>query len=230
MKWAFLSLVLLGGIGAYIFTQQPDRLKGFFAMHHGAEHKGHSNHDDHSQHANHGKASALSTVLSEANMADIGQGDWHLETTTNAAFTPQSLRQHYRPSLVFFGFSHCPDICPPTLQNIALVEKRLPPTERSRLNTFFVTIDPARDTKEQLVNYLEGFSTQFVGVRGEKEALKPLLDAFKAYGHAHHKNDASGGADHSSLVYLMDDKGQLVKHFSHNVSANVLMAAVRKVM
>ncbi|EFH28723.1 MULTISPECIES: SCO family protein [Streptomyces] len=72
-----------------------------------------------------------------------------------------------RPTLIYFGYTHCPDICPLTMNNIAVAKKQLPRSEQDKLTVVFVTTDPARDTPAELGKWLKGIDTQFVGLTGD---------------------------------------------------------------
>ncbi|WP_020134082.1 SCO family protein [Streptomyces sp. 351MFTsu5.1] len=72
-----------------------------------------------------------------------------------------------RPTLVYFGYTHCPDICPLTMNNIAVAKKQLPKSEQDKLSVVFVTTDPARDTPSELGKWLKGIDPQFVGLTGD---------------------------------------------------------------
>ncbi|MEU0028724.1 SCO family protein [Streptomyces sp. NPDC006335] len=72
-----------------------------------------------------------------------------------------------KPTLVYFGYTHCPDICPLTMNNIAVAKKQLPKAEQDKLAVVFVTTDPARDTPAELGKWLKGIDTTFVGLTGD---------------------------------------------------------------
>lgn len=72
-----------------------------------------------------------------------------------------------RPTLIYFGYTHCPDICPLTMNNIAVAKKQLPTSEQDKLSVVFVTTDPARDTPSELGKWLKGIDPQFVGLTGD---------------------------------------------------------------
>ncbi|MGW3144256.1 MULTISPECIES: SCO family protein [Streptomyces] len=72
-----------------------------------------------------------------------------------------------RPTLVYFGYTHCPDICPLTMNNIAVAKKSLPKAEQAELRVVFVTTDPARDTPSELGKWLKGIDPQFIGLTGD---------------------------------------------------------------
>jgi protein SCO1 len=72
-----------------------------------------------------------------------------------------------KPTLIYFGYTHCPDICPLTMNNIAVAKKQLPKAEQDQLSVVFVTTDPARDTPAELGKWLKGIDTRFVGLTGD---------------------------------------------------------------
>lgn len=72
-----------------------------------------------------------------------------------------------RPTLIYFGYTHCPDVCPLTMNNIAVAKKQLPKAEQDKLRVVFVTTDPARDTPAELGKWLNGIDSQFVGLTGD---------------------------------------------------------------
>ncbi|MET8447450.1 SCO family protein [Streptomyces sp. NPDC005209] len=72
-----------------------------------------------------------------------------------------------RPTLVYFGYTHCPDVCPLTMNNIAVAKKALPKAEQDKLRVVFVTTDPARDTPAELGKWLNGIDPQFIGLTGD---------------------------------------------------------------
>ncbi|MGW7606117.1 SCO family protein [Streptomyces sp. NPDC054766] len=72
-----------------------------------------------------------------------------------------------RPTLVYFGYTHCPDVCPLTMNNLAVAKKQLPKTEQDKLRVVFVTTDPARDTPAALGTWLKGIDSDFIGLTGD---------------------------------------------------------------
>jgi protein SCO1/2 len=110
-----------------------------------------------------------------------------------------------QPALMFFGFTHCPDVCPTTLAQMAQL-RRQPGLADLRL--VFVTVDPARDDERALRQYVNAFGEGFTGVRGEEEALAPLL---RTLGVAHAIQQLPGGGytvDHSAALYYLNDRGE----------------------
>mgnify|MGYP000040860634 FL=1 len=113
------------------------------------------------------------------------------------------------PSIVFFGFTHCPDICPTALFDIGQIYSALGPN-RDRLKTFFITVDPERDTQELLNTYLSSFDPNIVGLTGSVDAVAQTMKAYRAFARKVPMENGNYTMDHTSLVYLMDRKGRFV--------------------
>lgn len=77
-----------------------------------------------------------------------------------------------RPTLLFFGYTHCPDVCPTTMGDIAVAKSRLPKAEQARLKVVFVTTDPERDTPQRLKTWLAAFDPSFIGLSGDFTAIQ----------------------------------------------------------
>jgi protein SCO1/2 len=112
--------------------------------------------------------------------------------------------------LIFFGYTHCPDICPTTLAEYQEILTGLK-DQASKVRFVFITVDPERDTPEQLAEYIEFFNPSFVGLTEERKNLEPV---WKAYGVYQQKQDVGSAAgylvDHSTRMYVVDPKGNLV--------------------
>ena len=118
-----------------------------------------------------------------------------------------------KPYLVFFGFTHCPDVCPTALFEISEILTRLGP-DAGKVNALFVTVDPERDTAAKLKDYLQSFHPQLRGVTGSPDALDKMLKAYRVY---YKKVPTQGDdytMDHTALVYLMDKQGRFVAPFN----------------
>ena len=126
-----------------------------------------------------------------------------------------------RHMLVFFGFTHCPDICPAELQVMSAALDQLG-DEAHKVVPLFITLDPERDTQAAIADYVKHFGSNFVGLTGSPEAVAA---AAKAYRVAYAKVEIQGAADgytvdHSALVYLMGADGEYVTHFVYGTSAD----------
>jgi len=135
----------------------------------------------------------------------IGQGDYALTSTDGTTFTHDSLKGS--PSAVFFGFTHCPEVCPTTLGDVATWQDILAQEDQKNLRVFFVTVDPERDTAERLGDYVS-WVPGVVGVTGTPEDVAEAIKAFVIYTR---KVPLEGGGytmDHSASVLLFDAKGR----------------------
>jgi protein SCO1/2 len=150
--------------------------------------------------------------------------EFRLQDLSGADFNLKSLRGH--PTLLFFGFTNCPDVCPTTLATLTQVQRTapLPGTQ-----VVFITIDPERDSAASLQVYLGAFSSSFIGARGDAAALAPLLKNLGAIAVRQNLPDGSYTMDHSATLYLLDSAGRLVAVFSPPFSASKLAADLRRV-
>ena len=148
--------------------------------------------------------------------------DFHLQDLAGHDFGLPQLQGH--PSLLFFGFTSCPDVCPLTLQTLAQTEhaNALPGAQ-----VVFVSIDPQRDTVATLGAYLQAFSGDFIGVRGDDAALAPLLKSLGAIAVKQPLGDGNYTMDHSATLYLLDTHGRLAAVFSPPFKAANLDADFR---
>ena len=109
--------------------------------------------------------------------------------------------------VIFFGFTHCPDVCPTTLADLSRVMEELGP-EANRVQVLFVTVDPERDTPEDLGKYVHAFDPRFIALRGDPEATQRVAKDFKIY-YEKRKQGDSYTVDHSAQSYVFDPQGRL---------------------
>jgi protein SCO1/2 len=118
-----------------------------------------------------------------------------------------------RPSLLFFGFTHCPDVCPTALFDISEVLRALGP-QADNVNALFVTVDPERDTPDKLKDYLASFDPHLKGLTGDVAAVTAMLKAYRVYANKVPLDGGNYTMDHTALVYLMDKDGRFVAPFN----------------
>jgi protein SCO1/2 len=118
-----------------------------------------------------------------------------------------------KPFLVFFGFTHCPEICPTALFEMSEVFNKLGP-DADKVNALFITVDPERDTPEKLKDYLSSFNPRLIGVSGSVDGLAAVAKAYRVYYKKVPLKDGDYTMDHTAIVYLMDKNGQFVAPFS----------------
>ncbi len=130
--------------------------------------------------------------------------------------------------VLFFGFTHCPDVCPTTLADIAQAIKTLGP-DAERVQVLMVSVDPERDTQEALAKYVSAFDPRFLGLRGDLAATKKVANEFKIYFEKRKQGD-SYTVDHSGQSYVIDPQGRLRLLVRHDRIAQDLAADLRTVL
>ncbi len=122
--------------------------------------------------------------------------------------TPRRLEDWRGKAVVLvFGFTHCPDVCPTTLADIALALKELG-SDAERVQVLMVSVDPERDTPQALAKYVTAFDPRFVALRGDLEATRKVAQEFKVY-FEKRKQGESYTVDHSAQSYVIDPQGKL---------------------
>ena len=118
-----------------------------------------------------------------------------------------------RPTLIFFGFTHCPDVCPTSLFEISEVLKALG-KDADRVNAYFVSVDPERDTTMAMKDYLSSFDPHLEGLTGNPDEIAKVISAYRVYAKKVPLKDGDYTMDHTALVYLMDRDGKFVAPFN----------------
>ena len=154
-------------------------------------------------------------------------GQW-LELTDHTG-TPRKLDDFRGKAVVlFFGFTHCPDVCPTTLADIAQAVKSLGP-DAGRVQVLMVSVDPERDTAQSLAKYVTAFDPSFLGLRGDLDATKRVASEFKIY-FEKRKQGESYTVDHSAQSYVIDPQGKLRLLVRHDRIAQDLAPDLRTVL
>ncbi len=131
---------------------------------------------------------------------------------------------------VFFGFTHCPDVCPTTLATMREVKEKLGP-DGERLQVIFVTVDPERDTPELLAKYVTAFDPTFLGLHGSPEAISQTAKVFKVYYQkVPGKTPETYTMDHTASTYLYDPQGRLRLFVRHGQGVDPIVADVKTLL
>jgi protein SCO1/2 len=144
--------------------------------------------------------------------AAIG-GPFQLSDQTGQTVTDKSMQG--RPSLIFFGFTHCPDVCPTTLFEISEVLKAMG-KDADRVNAYYISVDPERDTQAAMKEYLSSFDPRLKGLTGNAEEIAKVLSEYRVYAKKVPLKDGDYTMDHTALIYLMDRDGKFVSPFNIN--------------
>lgn len=159
--------------------------------------------------------------------AQIG-GPFELVDHTGAVVTNADYAGKF--TLIYFGYTYCPDVCPTSLTTMTDALKSLG-SKAKDIVPLFITVDPKRDTVEQLRMYISHFHPRLVGLTGTEEQVAKAAKAFRVY-FAKQKESAPGAndylVDHSSIVLFMGQKGQYLTHFGHAVSAEAMAERLQK--
>jgi protein SCO1/2 len=154
-------------------------------------------------------------------------GPFTLVDQAGKTVTDQDFRGRYM--LVFFGFTHCPDICPAELQVMSAALDELGP-KADQVVPVFITLDPERDTQAAMAAYVKNFSPRFVGLTGSPEAIAAAAKAYRvAYSKFQQdKSTSDYSIDHSALVYLMGKDGEYITHFAYGTPASKMTETLRR--
>jgi len=127
---------------------------------------------------------------------------------------------------LFFGFTHCPDVCPTTLGEMAVVMKELG-ADAGRLQVLFVTVDPERDTAEVLKRYVPAFHPSFLGLTGNTEDIARTAKEFKIFFQKQNLPNGGYTMDHSAGTYILDGEGRLRLFAQYGIGAPALLHDIR---
>ncbi len=161
-----------------------------------------------------------------AYVAPIG-GAFDLIDTDGASFSSDALAG--KPFAIFFGYTHCPDVCPATLFEMSEALKELGPSA-DRLNVVFVSIDPERDTPPLLKSYLSAFDERIIGLTGTPESIAAAAKAFRAFYDKVPADDGDYTMNHSAAVLLMDADGRYVGTIDYDSDAETRLAKLRRLV
>lgn len=152
--------------------------------------------------------------------AKIG-GPFTLTDHNGRKVTDKTFRGKYM--LVYFGFTYCPDVCPGELQVMSDALRRLG-SKSKRIAPLFITIDPERDTVEQMASYVPNFSPQLIGLTGTPKQIRDVARAYKVFFNKVKDKGSSDGytMDHSSIIYLMGPSGEFITHFPHGTTSKAI--------
>jgi protein SCO1/2 len=153
-------------------------------------------------------------------------GPFALVDHTGAPRTDKDFRG--RLLLIYFGFTFCADACPIDLQSIGQALDLLGPLA-AKVQPLFITIDPEKDTPEQLKSYVEQFHPRLIGLTGDPREIRKVARAYKVYAAKTAPGESDGlNFDHSSLVYLADAAGKYVGYFPPGTPADRMVEVIRE--
>ncbi len=160
--------------------------------------------------------------------AAIG-GPFVLSNQNGEVVDERILLGHY--SLVYFGFTYCPDICPMTLQSVADAIDLLPGQKSELVQPIFISLDPKRDTTATMNAYVNNFHSRMVGLTGTPEQVQTAAQAYRVfYKETPIGDDGDYTIDHSGYLYLMNRSGRYIDHFRKDVTVEQLTSRLRELL
>jgi protein SCO1/2 len=152
-------------------------------------------------------------------------GPFHLEDQNGKPVSDADMKG--RPFLVFFGFTHCPDICPTTLFEMSQIMRALG-ADADRTGALFITVDPERDTPAVMKEYLSNFDPHLRGLTGDQGSINAAIKAYRVYAKKVALENGDYTMDHTAVVYLMDKDGHFVAPFNVNRSPQAEATDLRR--
>lgn len=153
---------------------------------------------------------AMGGVSKVAQPAAIG-GPFQLTDQNGKVVTDQNLKG--KPTLIFFGYTHCPDVCPTSLFEISEVLRAMG-KDAEKVNAIFISVDPERDTQAAMKDYLSSFDPHLEGLSGDPAEIAKVITSYRVYAKKVPTKDGDYTMDHTALVYLMDRAGRFVSPFN----------------
>ena len=153
---------------------------------------------------------AMGGVSKVAQPAAIG-GPFQLTDQNGKAVTDNSLRG--KPTLIFFGYTHCPDVCPTSLFEMSEVLRAMG-KDADKVNALFISVDPERDTPATMKEYLSSFDPHLEGLSGDPAETAKVITSYRVYAKKVPSKDGDYTMDHTPLIYLMDRDGRFVSPFN----------------
>lgn len=163
----------------------------------------------------------------QASAPAIG-GTFTLIDQNGQPYTDKNLEGHY--SLVFFGFTHCPDMCPMAMSNITHALDSMLPEVADMVTPVLITVDPARDTPEVLKAYIANFHPRTVALTGSEAETAAAASAFKVYHQVADPTVEDYMVNHSGYIYLMGRDGRYIKHFSHTTPPEEMAVELEQIV
>ncbi|MFT4118062.1 SCO family protein [Bradyrhizobium sp.] len=153
---------------------------------------------------------AMGGVSKVAQPAAVG-GPFQLTDQNGKTVTEKSLKG--KPTLIFFGYTHCPDVCPTSLFEISEVLRAMG-TDADKVNAYFISVDPERDTPATMKDYLSSFDPHLEGLSGDPAETAKVITSYRVYAKKVPTKDGDYTMDHTALIYLMDRDGRFVSPFN----------------
>ncbi len=133
------------------------------------------------------------------------------------------------PTVLFFGFTHCPNVCPIALHRLSLLIEKLG-EDQNKLNVYFITLDPERDNWKILNNYLSVFNNRIIGITGESKKIEALTKSWGVYSKKVPLNGENYTIDHTSLIFLLKSDGNFLKTIDFEDDFELSLKEIKKLL
>ncbi len=133
------------------------------------------------------------------------------------------------PTILFFGFTHCPNVCPIALHRLSLLIEKLG-EDQNKLNVYFITLDPERDNWKILNNYLSVFNNRIIGITGESKKIEALTKSWGVYSKKVPLNGENYTIDHTSLIFLLKSDGNFLKTIDFEDDFELSLKEIKKLL
>jgi len=133
------------------------------------------------------------------------------------------------PTVLFFGFTHCPTVCPLALHRLSLLIEKLG-KDQKKLKAYFITLDPERDTWKVLNKYLTGFNNRIIGITGESEKIKILAKSWGIYSKKVPLDGDNYSIDHTALIFLLKSNGNFLKTIDFEDDFELSLKEIKKLL
>lgn len=164
-------------------------------------------------------------AVSETSIGTIG-GPFTLTGTDGKPFS--NSRLNGKPAAIFFGFTHCPDVCPTTLARLVKLRRQLGKGDDA-LSIVFISVDPERDTPAEIGNYMQLYDAPLVGLTGSQAEIDQVKKQFGIYSRKVQQPGGDYSVDHTATVILLDRGGQFVATISPEEGDGVALDKLRRI-
>jgi protein SCO1 len=166
-------------------------------------------------------------IKGQSGASGFGGGSYSLTDSNGQPVTEAMLKG--QPSLLFFGFTHCPEVCPTTLAEMAGWFEALGP-DAANLKAFFVTVDPERDTSAMMKDYVGAVSDRITGVSGTRPEIDKIMKAWAVFAEKVPTDDGEYTMNHTATVYLVNSRGEFQSAISYREDSETALKKIRALL
>ncbi len=154
-------------------------------------------------------------------------GPFTLTDQNGDTVTEAALQGH--PSVMYFGYTYCPDVCPTTLADLTQWMGDLG-ADASKLKVYFVTVDPERDTRDVMASYMQAFDPHFIALTGTRPQIDQMIKEYRIYARKVPGKDGNYTMDHTATVFLLNSKARLVSTIDYQEETDKALAKLKRVI